>query len=198
MNATIPSVPFFDETGLERNTSQLKGSPSILVPIYTRCRGSCPKMAASLKSAILKSDEPAGDFHVVLFSIDPRDTAQDMKMFREHEQLPIQWLMARASADDTSKVMDAVGFHYTASEGQLLHPNIAAVLNRRLEVSQLLRGETYTSWQVDHALENARGHSRLQALEPFVLGIALLMMAVSAGAFFHSVMKLGVKPRRSP
>lgn len=184
----LPLVSYFDDAGQLRSTGDLKGAPTILVPIYTRCHGSCPVMAQSLKKAIITSDEPSGNYHVVLFSFDPRDGKADLKSFREHEHLPFQWTLARASASDTEKVMNAIDFHYTYADGEFLHPNRVTILDSRLRVAKSLSGDSYSASQISHALAVARGNTDFRDwAEPLGFGIALLVLVFSTGFLLHQI-----------
>src|SRR5512141_568188 len=51
------------------------GTPALLVPIFTRCSGTCPLAAVLLKQALEKARAP---FRVVLFSFDSGDGAVDL------------------------------------------------------------------------------------------------------------------------
>ena len=182
----IPAIGFIDDSGETRSMGDLAGSPTILVPIYTRCHGSCPTVAASLKNAILQSSTPTGAYHVVLFSFDSRETSQDLKHFREHEHLPFQWTMARASEKDSDALTQSIGFRYTRADGEFLHPNLVAVLDSRLRVAKLLEGENYTAGEIDQALSFAKGREDWKgSLELPVLCIGLLLLTISTGYLIH-------------
>jgi cytochrome oxidase Cu insertion factor (SCO1/SenC/PrrC family) len=85
------SLTIVDEHDQHQNF-ETAGEPTLLVPIFTRCAGSCPLTAVALKQAM--PGAPA-DFRVVLLSFDPKDVAADLRRFRERLDLPSEWLVVR-------------------------------------------------------------------------------------------------------
>jgi len=95
------------------------GEPTLLVPIFTRCTGSCPLTAVALKQAM--PGAPA-DFRVVLLSFDPKDTAADLRLFRKRLDLPSEWLVVRSiDAAATRELFDDLDFRVMNSGGGFNH-----------------------------------------------------------------------------
>ena len=97
------------------------GEATLLLPIFTRCAGTCPVTAATLKQAIAGA---SADFRVVLLSFDPHDTAADLRGFRERLDLPRGWLVVRSvDASATRELFDDLEFPVMSSEGGFNHPD---------------------------------------------------------------------------
>jgi len=97
------------------------GEATLLLPIFTRCAGTCPVTAATLKQAIPGA---SADFRVVLLSFDPHDTASDLRSFRKRLELPSAWLVVRsADARATRELFDDLEFRVMNSEGGFNHPD---------------------------------------------------------------------------
>ena len=95
--------------------------PTLLLPIFTRCAGTCPVTAATLKQAIPGA---SADFRVVLLSFDPHDTAADLRSFRKRLGLPSAWLVVRSvDARATRELFDDLQFPVMNSEGGSNHPD---------------------------------------------------------------------------
>lgn len=93
--------------------------PLLLLPIFTRCTGTCPQTAVALHRA-----NPA--MPVVLLSFDPADTAQDLRDFRARFDLPAQWRLVRALDTGAARAfLDQLDFHVMTAEGGFDHPNLA-------------------------------------------------------------------------
>src|SRR5262249_46144219 len=86
------SLAVLDEQDRQQNFGTA-GKPTLLVPIFTRCAGSCPLTAVALKQAMPGA---SADFRVVLLSFDPKDTAADLRRFRGRLDLPSEWLVVRS------------------------------------------------------------------------------------------------------
>jgi hypothetical protein len=102
-------------------------APTLLLPLFTRCGGTCPLTALSLKQAIAGAQPP---FRVVLLSFDGDDTAEDLRAFREHMDLPAEWLLVRsAGASELRAFLDQLDFHFMKTEGGFDHPNQSFVFS---------------------------------------------------------------------
>ena len=86
------SLAILDEHDRHQNLGTA-GEPTLLVPIFTRCAGSCPLTAVALKQAFPGA---SADFRVILLSFDPKDVAADLRRFRQRLDLPSEWLVVRS------------------------------------------------------------------------------------------------------
>jgi cytochrome oxidase Cu insertion factor (SCO1/SenC/PrrC family) len=123
-----PSVAVLDEQDRHQSLATA-GRATLLLPIFTRCAGTCPVTAASLKQANTGS---AADFRVVLLSFDPHDTAADLRDFRKRLDLPSTWLVLRSiDARATRELFDELDFRVMNSEGTFNHPDEMFVFSPR-------------------------------------------------------------------
>lgn len=114
-----PSLVVLDEQNRHQSL-MTAGAATLLLPIFTRCAGTCPVTAASLKQALPGA---SGDFRVVLLSFDPRDTAAELLGFRKRLDLPSGWLLVRSvDARATRELFDVLEFPVMNSGGGLQSP----------------------------------------------------------------------------
>src|SRR5579859_6899177 len=103
------------------------GVPTLVLPIFTRCGGTCPLTALALAQA---GEVP--ELRVVLLSFDSEDTAEDLRDFRGRLQLPSGWVLARAPDPAALRgFLDELEFHFMKTDAGFAHPNQAFVLSPR-------------------------------------------------------------------
>ena len=143
------------------------GAPSLLLPIFTRCGGTCPLTALAMKDALAKAEAP---FRVVVLSFDTEDGANDLKEFRERFGLPADWVLVR-SADGaaTRSFLDQLDFHFMKIEGGFEHPSATFVFSPRGAWAATLTGTTFskgtleTGWRLALAADDPSALQRLRA-----------------------------------
>jgi protein SCO1/2 len=177
----LPNIDFIDDSGRSRTIDTWKGTPTILVPIYTRCPSACLLLTRSLKHAVLRSNANPAGYRVVLFSFDPRDTPADLRAFRERERVPLPWTIATARPDAVRALMDAIGFRYADTNGQFLHPSFAVALTPDLQPAKTLAGTAFDGDDIDRALVIARGgRDWLGDYGAYALAVLILACTLSA------------------
>lgn len=144
-----------DDGGRVRSTDDWRGTPTIVAPMYCRCPLACPLIAKGLKRGIAESSASPADYRVVLFSMDPRDTPEDLRRFRERHQLPLSWTLV--TTKNPRPFLDALGYRYADANGLFAHPNAVIALDRNLKPVKYLFGTQYSGSQIDEALAIARG-----------------------------------------
>ena len=165
------SIHIIDDTGRSRSIDEWRGTPTVVVPMYTRCPLACPTVAENLKRATLNMN--VDSVRIVFFSIDPRDTPENMHAFREQHRLPLAWTMATASAGDTRQFMESIDYRFSDT---LTHPNAVIVLSRDLKSAA-----SFEASAVAAALNVARGgNDWLGRFGPFALAIVMLVCTLSA------------------
>ncbi len=171
----IPSINIIDDAGRARSTEQWRGTPTILVPMYTRCPLACPMIADNLKRA--SANININTYRVVFFSFDPRDTPADLREFREHHHIPLAWTLATANAADTRRLMDAIDFRFSEV---MTHPSQVVVLTPKLERAKVLLGTTFDAATLNAALDVARGgRDWLGRYGGYALALLLLVCVLS-------------------
>lgn len=143
-----------DERGQGRELSAAaSGEPALLLPIFTRCSGTCPLTAVLLKQALDKARAP---FRVIVFSFDAEDGAGDLAAFRERYQLPAGWLLLRSGdAAATRAFFDRLGFHFMKAAGGFDHPNQTFVFSPRGAWAATLAGAAFSRDDLETAFRRA-------------------------------------------
>jgi len=152
--ALPPGFIALDERDQPRDLLQASsGAPWILLPIFTRCGGTCPLTALSLKDGLGKAKAP---FRVVALSFDSDDAANDLREFRERFGIPPEWLLLR-SADGaaTRALLDSFDFHFMKSGGGFEHPNEAFVFSPRGRWAATFAGTTFSKDRLESAWRRA-------------------------------------------
>lgn len=151
----LVSLLVVDDGGRVRSTDDWRGTPTIVAPIYCRCPLACPLIANGLKRGIAESTTPATQYRVVLFSMDPRDTPDDLHRFRERHQLPLSWTLV--STKNPRAFLDSLGYRYADANGLFAHPNAVIVLDRDLRPAKFLFGTEWSGREIDEAIRIATG-----------------------------------------
>jgi cytochrome oxidase Cu insertion factor (SCO1/SenC/PrrC family) len=144
----------FDERDQRRDLAAApSGKPALLLPIFTRCSGTCPLTAVLLKQALDKVRAP---FRVIVFSFDAGDDAGDLAGFRERFNLPADWLLLRSGdAAATRAFFDGLDFHFMRAAGGFDHPNQTFVFSPRGAWAATLSGSAFSSQDMEAAFRRA-------------------------------------------
>jgi cytochrome oxidase Cu insertion factor (SCO1/SenC/PrrC family) len=187
-----PLRPFIvlDESDRAQDLRSLSaGTPRLLVPIFTRCGGTCPLTALLLKEALAKT---AVGFRVVVLSFDPADSASDLKRFRTRLALPADWMLVRATdAAKTRAFFDDVGFRLRKAEGGFDHPNQTFVFSAEGVWTGTFAGSAFTDdeiraawrWALSSSHPTVLGHLAAWIVRPEAwIAIACLGLGLTFGA----------------
>jgi cytochrome oxidase Cu insertion factor (SCO1/SenC/PrrC family) len=174
----VASIHWFDETGRVRRLSELSGYPLILLPVYTRCRGTCIANVDQLEKALTNSSADPKEFRVLLFSFDGSDTPAMLTSYRARERVPLGWNTGTASQRDIDALMESIGFQYGKAGPEFMHPNVLVVLDANLRIAKWIYGSSYTAHDIDSALKIAAGESDWVGRHSDLL-YALLLFAAS-------------------
>lgn len=129
------------------------GAPALLLPIFTRCSGTCPLTAVLLKQALENARAP---FRVVVFSFDGEDGARDLAGFRERFHLPADWVLLRSGdAAATRAFFDGLDFHFMKAAGGFDHPNQTFVFSPRGAWAATLAGAAFSGGELEEAWRRA-------------------------------------------
>lgn len=143
-----------DDQGASHDLLALaRGAPTLLLPIFTRCAGTCPMTAHFLEQGLGKANTP---FRVVVFSFDAEDTAKDLREFRERFALPADWLVVRSSDPGATRAfLDGLDFHFMKSSTGFDHPNETFVLSPKGAWAATLTGASFPPADLRVARERA-------------------------------------------
>ncbi len=153
LGAQLPlDVTFTDETGAQKPLSAYFGDrPVVLVLSYFRCPNLCGLVYSGLVSSLQNIDFTVGDqFDVLIFSIDPTDTAADaaakktelLAKYNRPESAD-GWHFLTADSDAQIKqVADVVGFSYVYDEKiqQYAHPAGIVIATPKGKLTRYLYG----------------------------------------------------------
>ncbi|HET9753720.1 MAG TPA: hypothetical protein VFP52_12190 [Myxococcales bacterium] len=129
------------------------GKPALLLPVFTRCSGTCPLTAVLLKQAL---DEARAPFRVIVFSFDTGDGAGDLAAFRERFPLPADWLLLRSGdAAATRAFFDGLDFHFMTAAGGFDHPNQTFVFSPDGAWAGTLAGSAFSASDLESAWRRA-------------------------------------------
>ncbi|HEY6908997.1 MAG TPA: hypothetical protein VI356_06490 [Myxococcales bacterium] len=143
-----------DEHGRKGDlAAAMAGAPALLLPVFTRCSGTCPLTAVLLKQALARARAP---FRVVVFSFDAEDGAADLAGFRARFQLPPDWLLLRsADAFATRAFFDGLDFHFMKAAGGFDHPNRTFVFSPDGAWAGTLAGSAFSASDLESAWRRA-------------------------------------------
>ncbi|HUJ26790.1 MAG TPA: hypothetical protein VLW85_12275 [Myxococcales bacterium] len=147
------------------------GAPTLLVPVFTRCSGSCPVTVMKLR------EKAPLRFRVTVLSFDPDDTPADLAEFRERMDLPAGWTVTQLPPAQTHALLDGLDFHFMKSERGFDHPNQTFVFSPRGRWAGTLNGSDFDG--LDAAWNRA-----LRADHPLLAWVddpAALIAAAAAG-----------------
>ena len=159
------------------------GAPTLLLPIFTRCSGTCPLTALALKEALGKARAP---FRVALLSFDTEDRAEDLGAFRERFVLPSGWLLLRsADAAATRAYFDELGFHFMQADGAFDHPNETFVFSPRGAWAATFSGAAFPKEELEAAWRRALAADDPSAFRRFSAWLirpeAWILLALAGG-----------------
>jgi protein SCO1/2 len=162
-------VHFLDESGKDVLLSQFTGDvPVVLVPVYYRCPMLCTQVLNALVRTLKRIPlEPWRDFHVVVFSIDPRErpslAAQKKLHYLDRYDQPgasAGWHFLTGEEQEVRRLADAVGFQYTyvAAHDVYNHPAAIILLTKDGTINRYLLGLDFSPRDLRLALvETAEG-----------------------------------------
>jgi hypothetical protein len=195
---TLPSRPIaLDERDVQRALGGT--SPTLLLPVFTRCSGTCPLTASLLKQALGRARAP---FRVVVFSFDPEDTGRDLRDFRERFALPASWTLVRAAeAGPARQLFDALDFHFMKSGGGFDHPNLTFVFSPRGSWAGTLSGSTFSARELEAAFGRATAAddpAALDRLSAWLIRPATWILLACAGLLLSLLAILLARLTRRP
>ena len=122
------------------------GSPTLLVPVFTKCSGSCPVTVMKLR------EKAPLQFRVVVLSFDADDTPADLAEFRERMELPADWKVTQLPPLQTRELLDALDFHFMKSERGFDHPAQTFVFSPRGRWAGTIDGTDFADLDREYAV----------------------------------------------
>jgi len=106
--------------------------------------------------AALRGTNPANPYRVVVFSFDPLETAESLRLYRMHEQLPANWKMVRSNEAEIRRFFGFFGYSVMDQNGTLIHPNEVFLLDQALNWRWALVGEDWSGGELATAINRTR------------------------------------------
>jgi cytochrome oxidase Cu insertion factor (SCO1/SenC/PrrC family) len=141
----------------------------LLVPFFSLCPSTCSLLVPQVRELLQRVEHP---WKVLAVSLDPLDTAADLKNFRQVHRLDDSWTLVRGSQFDLQRLFAPLEFTWTPiGERNFAHPTLFYVVGRGLKVSHSVAGLSPRSSD----LENSWSRS---ALIPALSGFVLVLLAL--------------------
>lgn len=126
-----------NQKGERTKLASLRGSPRLVVMLFTRCDTACPLIVEDLKEIAKDVDaKRAAKIDVSIFSLDSfRETADSLLAFSLKRKLPSHWGLFTSNADAVAELAASLGVRYKRlPSGDFIHSNIIYFLNSNGEV----------------------------------------------------------------
>lgn len=174
LGATVPNVPFIDETGkaIQLGDYFHDGKPAVLALVYFKCPMLCSEELDGLTAALNMVHLDTGkDYKVIVVSIDTTDTpaqATEKKALytRRYGRPGTEdgWHFLTGQQASIDAVSKAVGFGYVKVPGpdgrltQFAHASAIQLLTPEAQVSQYYLGVEYSGKDLLLGLVESSGH----------------------------------------
>lgn len=155
---------FTDSTGKKTTLRSMIARPTLILPIYFYCPGTCSLNLSYLAEAIKVSTlKPLTDFQVIAFSFNPDDKAEDARNAKSNylkqlpEDFPAQaWTFMVGSQESIKALTEAIGFRFKRmADGTYVHPSVLVAVSAQGRIIKYVYG-SFLSGDVDLALLEAK------------------------------------------
>lgn len=157
------NASFTDSSGRKLQLSELIDRPTLVIPVYYRCRNVCNMLLGGLVNAIPDIQLKAGeDYRIVTFSIDTDETteiaAHSKKTFMTalNNSIPAEsWNFLIGDSTNIHLVTDAAGYRFQKKGEDFLHPVAAFVVSDKGKIVRYLNGYRFAPLDLTMALIEA-------------------------------------------
>lgn len=157
------TAAFTDSTHQPVTLGQLIDRPTLVVPVYYKCRNVCNMMLGGLAQILPQIRLEAGaDYRVVTFSIDVDETsamaAHSKKTFltASRQAIPAEfWSFLVGDSENIHLVTDAAGYRFQKKGQDFLHPVAAFVVSGDGKIVRYLNGYNFAPLDINMALLEA-------------------------------------------
>lgn len=154
---------FTDSNGRQLQLSELIDRPTLVIPVYYRCRNVCNILLGGLAEAIPDIKLKAGeDYRIVTFSIDTTETteiaAHSKKTFMTALDNSIpgdSWTFLIGDDTNIRLVTDSAGYRFQKKGEDFLHPVAAFVVSGKGKIVRYLNGYSFSPLDLTMALIEA-------------------------------------------
>lgn len=157
----LPKITVFDDddrTLILPAALDEPGKPLFLVPVFTKCKMSCPLLVKALRGSLDEYRDGGGakDYRVLIFTFDSTDTSADLRAFRAKQQIPASWLIVRSPDQGAVRAFfDQFSFSIMSSDGGFIHPNEIFVFNGHHTWVGSLLGSRLSKGDISYAMNKA-------------------------------------------
>lgn len=160
----IPLDTYFnDSNGNRVKLASLIDRPTLVVPVYYRCRNVCNLLLGSLAELIPQIKlTPGKDYRIVSISIDAEETpaiaAHSKATFMtamNHKFPPEDWSFLTGDAKNIRLVTDSAGYRFQKKGEDFLHPVAAFVVSDKGKIVRYLNGYRFVPLDLTMALIEA-------------------------------------------
>ncbi|MCF6178805.1 MAG: SCO family protein [Geopsychrobacter sp.] len=157
------NTQFIDSNGQKVRLNELIDRPTLIVPVYYRCRNVCNLLLGGLVKALPDIKLEAGkDYRVVTFSIDDEEgtaiAAHSKKTFMTalNNNFPrAAWSFLTGDKKNIRLVTDSAGYRFPKKGADFLHPVAAFVVSDTGKIVRYLNGYRFSPLDLTMALIEA-------------------------------------------
>jgi len=154
---------FIDSQGKQLQLKSFIDRPTLVVPVYYRCRNVCNLILGGLAEALPDIKLTAGeDFRILAFSIDKDETpelaAHSKKTFMTalRGKIPAEsWVFLTGDEQNIRLVTDSAGYRFQKEGEDFLHPVAAFVVSSEGKIVRYLNGYRFAPIDLTMALVEA-------------------------------------------
>ncbi len=170
------TITLKDENGMLRQVANLKNKhPSIFVFSYGDCKTLCSMVMNSLIKGV-NGMPPGIDFNVFVLSIDPKESAQDMRSKKSVLDKRLlnknsMWSFFTSNEANIQRAASELGFHFRYDEKSKQYAHAAGIifLTPDNRVSSYILGLEYTPENLKSALKVAASGAKGNFVEELLL-----------------------------
>jgi protein SCO1 len=108
---------WLDDRGGHVAFAQWRGTPVVLVAIFTTCQETCPRTLGKLREVYDQFGRDHRHAEFVVVTIDPEtDTPERLREFRKSRNLPEAWHLLTGGSQETQQLADLLGVHIMAMD----------------------------------------------------------------------------------
>lgn len=100
--------------------------------------------------------QEVGPYRVVVFSFDPLETEESLRLYRVQQHVPADWRIVRAQEPEIRKFFGFFRYSVMNQDGTLIHPNEIFLLDPALNWRWTLVGEDWTREDLAAAIRQTR------------------------------------------
>ena len=177
-----------DEMGVNHSLREFSAHSFLLVPVYTKCRSTCPLIIKKLEHDLPLSGADINNYRVLIFSFDSQDSSKDLKHFREMHQIPPLWMIARATPLTTTKILQTLGIRTVLDPvtQEFAHPDVVSILGPGLWGNKLLNGSDISPATLKAELLSANQHKNGISKEMLGYLLPIGILGILFSVFFFS------------